>query len=223
MLYGRTSITLKDVNASLNLKELQKNVIGYQGNDGEGLIPTGKSTKEWSHCGCKSRHQKRTCWICDKECHLKRDRQRRKVKALTNIEVTERSSEGGDILSVAADRGTRSLTTSGRPRSLDILGYKYMGGPSGVLKVSKGALLCRSGSRGRVEKPVKKVEFVVKDPETLKTQPIKIKWKVLLVQHGLNGALSGEALTVVIQATTNEMEPLSAVAKQEAHGCVHIF
>ncbi|PKI37204.1 hypothetical protein CRG98_042395 [Punica granatum] len=42
MLYGRMSITLEDVKAALNSKELLKKVIGFQGSDGEGPIMKGK-------------------------------------------------------------------------------------------------------------------------------------------------------------------------------------
>ncbi|PKI40844.1 hypothetical protein CRG98_038770 [Punica granatum] len=46
MLYERTSIILEDAKAALNLKELQKKVIGYQESDGEGLIAKDRSIEK---------------------------------------------------------------------------------------------------------------------------------------------------------------------------------
>ncbi|PKI57914.1 hypothetical protein CRG98_021702 [Punica granatum] len=153
ILYERTSIILEDVKVLLNSRGLQEKVIGYQRSDGEGLISKGRSTEKRSRCSCKSRRRKRTSWIYDEEGHLKRDCQRGKVKASASIGVTEQSDREGDILSVTADRGTKTLTISGLVRrasgirkilislgSLDTLGYKYRG-KCGVLKVLKGALM----------------------------------------------------------------------------------
>ncbi|PKI31499.1 hypothetical protein CRG98_048109 [Punica granatum] len=49
---------------------------------------------------------------------------------------------------------------------------------------------------------------------------LKIEWKVLSVQHGLDGALGGKAAKAVTRATTNEVEPLGPVVEREANGCV---
>ncbi|PKI64682.1 hypothetical protein CRG98_014898 [Punica granatum] len=56
MLYEMTHITLEDIKASLNSKELQKKMTSYRWSDGEGLIAGGKSIEKGSHCISKSRH-----------------------------------------------------------------------------------------------------------------------------------------------------------------------
>ncbi|XP_031387116.1 MADS-box transcription factor 14-like [Punica granatum] len=127
ILYGRTSITLEDIKASLNSKELQKKATNYHGSN--------------------------------------------------------------DVRHVPGIR--KNLISLG---SLDALGYKYRG-QGRVLKVSKGDLMvmsrvlrdwlyvlqatlveqCKSGSRGQVEKPMKKVEFLLEDSKTPETQPVMVK------------------------------------------------
>ncbi|PKI55395.1 hypothetical protein CRG98_024208 [Punica granatum] len=48
MLYGKTSITLEDVKALLNWKELQKKVMEHHGDNGKGLLARGRSSEKGS-------------------------------------------------------------------------------------------------------------------------------------------------------------------------------
>ncbi|PKI37477.1 hypothetical protein CRG98_042139 [Punica granatum] len=159
ILYGRTSITLEDIKASLNSKELQKKATNYHGSNG----------------------------------------------------------------------------------SLDALGYKYRG-QGRVLKVSKGDLMvmsrvlrdwlyvlqatlveqCKSGSRGQVEKPMKKVEFLLEDSKTPETQPVMTSqfWSVHKRKgeesRHLKGILKRNPRVAWTGAATYKVRwsPVKAVTKQ---------
>ncbi|PKI62816.1 hypothetical protein CRG98_016767 [Punica granatum] len=94
MLHGRTSITLEDVKEAFNSKELRKKVTDYQHSDSEGPIARGIT-----------------------------DCPRQKVQATTNIGMTEQCDGEDDILRVAADEGTKTLTTSDRSCILWVLDW----------------------------------------------------------------------------------------------------
>ncbi|PKI33160.1 hypothetical protein CRG98_046448 [Punica granatum] len=104
---------------------------------------------------------KRTCWICDEEGHLKRDYQRQKSQGIDEYMDDEaKENEAFPRLQRIGRQEFERLTP--KEKYLGDLGLDKMDG-------------CRSGSRGQVEKPMKKVEFMVEDPETLETQPMMVE------------------------------------------------
>lgn len=82
MLYGKQTMTLSEVNAALNLKELQKKSDAKGESNAEGLTVRGRTEKRDSKKNrfksrSKSRNQKdnsgsKKCFKCHKEGHIKR-------------------------------------------------------------------------------------------------------------------------------------------------------
>ncbi|GJV79239.1 zinc finger, CCHC-type containing protein [Tanacetum coccineum] len=80
MLYGRESLTMEDVLATLNSRELKKRTEGTKEEAGDGLYVRGMSDHSGkAHSGRSSRFKSRggtgklKCFICYSEGHLKRD------------------------------------------------------------------------------------------------------------------------------------------------------
>ncbi|GJV18041.1 retrovirus-related pol polyprotein from transposon TNT 1-94 [Tanacetum coccineum] len=80
LLYGRESLTIEDVLATLNLRELKKITEGTKEETGDGLYVRGRSDQSSkAHSGGSSRFKSRgrtsklKCFICHSEGHLKRD------------------------------------------------------------------------------------------------------------------------------------------------------
>nr|GFB96600.1 retrovirus-related Pol polyprotein from transposon TNT 1-94 [Tanacetum cinerariifolium] len=80
LLYGRKSLTMKDVLATLNSRELKKRIRGTKEEIGDGLYVRGRLDYSGkAHSGVslwfKSRGgtSKLKCFICHLEGHLKRD------------------------------------------------------------------------------------------------------------------------------------------------------
>ncbi|KAH9763605.1 hypothetical protein KPL70_001228 [Citrus sinensis] len=81
MLYGRTTLTLEDVKASLSFKEIQKNK-GHEDSNGEGLFARtdkknkknkNKSQAKKDDASAKEKMKKRKCFYCKKQGHYIRD------------------------------------------------------------------------------------------------------------------------------------------------------
>ena len=77
LLYGREALTLEDVMATLNSKEIKKRSKA-KGDDGEGLYVRGRTDRRNSHQSrgksrSKSRGGRLKCYICQSEEHLKRN------------------------------------------------------------------------------------------------------------------------------------------------------
>ncbi|GJQ89422.1 retrovirus-related pol polyprotein from transposon TNT 1-94 [Tanacetum coccineum] len=80
LLYRRESLTMEDVLATLNSKELKKRTEGTKEETGDGLYVRGRSDHSGkAHSGGSSRFKSRggtgklKCFICHSEGHLKRD------------------------------------------------------------------------------------------------------------------------------------------------------
>ncbi|GJZ53201.1 retrovirus-related pol polyprotein from transposon TNT 1-94, partial [Tanacetum coccineum] len=80
LLYGRESMTMEDVLATLNLRELKKRTEGTKEEAGDGLYVRARSNHSGkAHSGGSSRFKSRggtsklKCFICHSEGHLKRD------------------------------------------------------------------------------------------------------------------------------------------------------
>ncbi|GJX35750.1 retrotransposon protein, putative, ty1-copia subclass [Tanacetum coccineum] len=76
LLYGREALTLEDVMATLNSKEIKERSKA-KGDDGEGLYARGRTDRRDSHQSrgksrSKSRGGRLKCYICQSEDHLKR-------------------------------------------------------------------------------------------------------------------------------------------------------
>ncbi|GKA64340.1 retrovirus-related pol polyprotein from transposon TNT 1-94 [Tanacetum coccineum] len=77
LLYGREALTLEDVMATLNSKEIKERSKA-KGGDGEGLYVRGRTDRRDSHQSrgklrSKSRGGRLKCYICQSEDHLKRN------------------------------------------------------------------------------------------------------------------------------------------------------
>nr|GEU48166.1 retrovirus-related Pol polyprotein from transposon TNT 1-94 [Tanacetum cinerariifolium] len=77
LLYGREALTLRDVMATLNLKEIKERSKA-KGDDGEGLYVRGRTDRRDSRQSrrksrSKSRGGRLKCYICQSEDHLKRN------------------------------------------------------------------------------------------------------------------------------------------------------
>ncbi|GJV97838.1 retrotransposon protein, putative, ty1-copia subclass [Tanacetum coccineum] len=77
LLYGREALTLEDVMATLNSKEIKER-SKVKGDDGEGLYVRGRSNRRDSRQSrgkskSKSRGKRLKCYICQFEDHLKRN------------------------------------------------------------------------------------------------------------------------------------------------------
>ncbi|KAH9744862.1 hypothetical protein KPL70_003863 [Citrus sinensis] len=107
MLYGRTTLTLEDVKASLSSKEIQKN-CELETSNGEGLIARTEKKKDQKNKNQGKGHgknqetadkkkKKRKCFYCRKEGHYIRDCFEKKKK--------ESQEKSGDA-AVASDDGS---------------------------------------------------------------------------------------------------------------------
>ncbi|KAL5820776.1 hypothetical protein ACOSQ3_022658 [Xanthoceras sorbifolium] len=96
MMYGHETLTIEEVKASLNSKELKKKVLEskFKGS-AEGLVIRGRTEKKGSTSGrgrsrSKFKPTKQKCFYCHKEWHFKKNYTKRKGKE------KETSSDSGD-------------------------------------------------------------------------------------------------------------------------------
>lgn len=120
LLYGRQTLTLKDVKSALESKDLKKRANGKDQNHGEGLSvkakPDKRNNKEKKKEDQKDKQdkkkKKRKCYFCQKERHYIKDCfEKKKLEKLqkelngkaTAASEDEGDSEGADVL-VAAEK-----------------------------------------------------------------------------------------------------------------------
>ncbi|GJT58785.1 retrotransposon protein, putative, ty1-copia subclass [Tanacetum coccineum] len=100
LLYGREALTLEDVMATLNSKEI-KEKSKAKGGDGEGLYVRGRTDRKDSHQSrgksrSKSRGGRLKCYICQSEDHLKRNSPKNNRKKSTSyVKKDEQPSSNG--------------------------------------------------------------------------------------------------------------------------------
>ncbi|PKI70793.1 hypothetical protein CRG98_008823 [Punica granatum] len=113
MLYGRTSITLEDINASLNSKKLQKKVMEHHGSNGEDLVARGRSSEKETRG--RSKGQKANLL----ELQLGRPSQEglSKAKRKARRALGERNSSGGK-----STKGRKVLMANGN--TCDVVGVR---------------------------------------------------------------------------------------------------
>ncbi|GJX93681.1 hypothetical protein Tco_0348267 [Tanacetum coccineum] len=103
LLYGRESLTMEDVLATLNLRELKKRTEGTKEETGDGLYVRGCSDhSSKAHFGGSLRFKSRggtsklKCFICHSEGHLKRDGPMKKSSGFVKKGKRDQDSDSSD-------------------------------------------------------------------------------------------------------------------------------
>ncbi|GJY53337.1 retrovirus-related pol polyprotein from transposon TNT 1-94 [Tanacetum coccineum] len=103
LLYGRESLTIEDVLATLNSRELKKRTEGTKEEAGDGLYVRGRSDHSGkAHSGGSSRFKSRggtsklKCFIGHSEGHLKRDCPKKKLSGFVKKGKRDQDSDSSD-------------------------------------------------------------------------------------------------------------------------------
>ncbi|GJX01365.1 zinc finger, CCHC-type containing protein [Tanacetum coccineum] len=103
LLYGRESLTMEDVLATLNSRDLKKRTEGTKEETGDGLYVRGSSDHLGkAHSGGSSRFKSRggtsklKCFICHSEGHLKRDCLMKKSSGFVKTGKHDQDSDSSD-------------------------------------------------------------------------------------------------------------------------------
>ncbi|GJR36447.1 zinc finger, CCHC-type containing protein [Tanacetum coccineum] len=138
LLYERESLTMENVLAILNSRELKKRTEGTKEETGDGLYVRGMSGK--AHSGGSSRFKSRggtdklKCFICHSEGHLKRDCQMKKSSRFVKKGKRDQDSDSSDdegnayfgeaLVVVGNDEMTELVMDSGDNRTCTIKGTR---------------------------------------------------------------------------------------------------
>ncbi|GJW43209.1 hypothetical protein Tco_0072008 [Tanacetum coccineum] len=103
LLHGRESLTMEDVLATLNSKELKKRTEGTKEDNGDGLYVRGRSDhSDKAHSSGSSRFKSRggtgklKCFICHSEGHLNRDFPKKKSSGFIKKGKRDQDSDSSD-------------------------------------------------------------------------------------------------------------------------------
>lgn len=74
MLYGKATLSMVEVKATLNSKESQRENDSKKEETAKGLFTSNKNgKKDFKNNKSKFKNKKMKCFICDKEGHFKKD------------------------------------------------------------------------------------------------------------------------------------------------------
>ncbi|GKA50571.1 hypothetical protein Tco_0743644 [Tanacetum coccineum] len=174
LLYGRESLTIEDVLATLNSRELKKRTEGTKEETGDGLYVRGRSDRSRkAHSDGSSRFKSRggtsklKCFICHSDGHLKRDYPMKKssefVKKGKRDQHSDSSNDEGSayfgeaLMVVGNDEMTELVMDSGDNKTCTIKGtgkvkIQFHDGSSFIqkdvrIKVIKGCRVMMTGIR----------------------------------------------------------------------------
>nr|GEU53542.1 zinc finger, CCHC-type [Tanacetum cinerariifolium] len=167
LLYGRESLTMEDVLAILNSRELKKKLKVQKEEAGDGLYVRGNSDHSGkAHFGGSSRFKSRgrisklKCFICHSDGHLKRDCPRKKSSGFVKMGKRNQDSDSfdnegnayfGEVLVVVRnDEITKLVMDSGQSYHMtnmrDFL-YDFKGFDGGLVQLGDNRTCSIKGTR----------------------------------------------------------------------------
>ncbi|GJR74523.1 zinc finger, CCHC-type containing protein [Tanacetum coccineum] len=224
LLYGRESLTMEDVLATLNSRELKKRTEGTKEETGDGLYVRGRSDHSGkAHSGGSSRFKSRggtgklKCFICHSEGHLKRDCPMKKSSGFVKKGKRDQDSDSSDdegnayfgeaLVVVGNDEMAELVMDSGGSYHMthmrDFL-YDFKGFDGGSVQLGDNRT-CTIKGTGKVKIQLHdRSSFILEDVSSSKTvegQATGIKYKHILLGKGAGNVQLGMKVRTNIMVT----------------------
>nr|GEY83392.1 retrovirus-related Pol polyprotein from transposon TNT 1-94 [Tanacetum cinerariifolium] len=214
LLYGREALTLEDVMATLNSKEIKERSKA-KGDDGKGLYVRGRTDRRDSrqsrgNSRSKSRGGRLKCYICQSEDHLKRNCPKNNRKKSTGyVKKDEQPSSSG---STYDDSKVMMVMSAQAQALLDLimdLGCSYHMTP--MLDILFDFLECDWGSVHLGDNRECKIRGIGKVRLQLKSGKIKVINGSRVILSGIRRdnyvySLDGHAMTSELNANVKEKD-----------------
>ncbi|GJS57668.1 retrovirus-related pol polyprotein from transposon TNT 1-94 [Tanacetum coccineum] len=204
LLYGREALTLEDVMATLNSKEIKERSKA-KGDDGEGLYVRGRTDRRDSRQSrgksrSKSRGGRLKCYICQSEDHLKRNCPKNNRKKSTGyVKKDEQPSSSG---STYDDYKVMMVMSTQAQALLDLImdsGCSYHMTPMYIPELKRNLISLRT---------LEKEEFTIK----LQSDKVKVSLMLLFGRKDIPWRHVWHKKTVDISARAVLQVPGKAVA-----------